>query len=298
MRRVSGGYTLIELLIVLTVTIVMIGVSLTFLSGREGQARFSGSVRDAQSKFQSWLDNVSNGVALGTTDSLHCSLNGAPPPSIHIDTGPPPTHDPECIFLGKAIQIGDETNPATANQIYAYTVFGRRISTATGFPVANMRQAEPVPAANSSDPVLGYTGSANLTEVYTLGPGATVKSVYQAKDTSDSNVHGIVAGTLSHLGGFYLSLNDTQTSGGNNESNLDAYLYPVGPGALNQDRDIGCIEQSATWCPLNFGDVNPQHPLRTWQICFASTYNHNTALLSISSNGGVGVSTQLKITAC
>lgn len=276
MQRVTEGFTIVEVMIVTAVSVILVGVSMTFLSGREGHTRFSQNMRDMQSKMQSWLDDVSNGFPYGTTSAYHCQLGGS---AVQIINGARPAGaGGDCIFLGKAIQFVD--GPAN-NSVYAYSVFGRRLSPSSGDLSANIQDTGSVPAANTGD-----TGSAQLTETYTLGSGTTVKGI--AKSSG-------VGGDISHIAGFYLSLNTDQAIGQNGETNLKAYQYNIGNTAGISGQAVACIENHS---PCGLGTGTEQLPLTDWEICFENNSNADTALLTVSTVAGLGPSTKLEFKAC
>jgi hypothetical protein len=265
---------MVELMIVLAISVALVGMSMAFLSGREGHTRFSQSMRDMQSKMQNWLDDVPNGLTYTAAGSANCHLGGS---SVLIDTGAQNTNA-DCIFLGKAIQFQDD--PATT--VYAYSVFGQRLS--GGDLVSTIRDAAPVPADGTNG-----TGRAKFTEVYNLGPGTTVKSIV--------NSSGVTSGGVkSHLAGFYLSLNTDQVIGKNGESNLKAYQYTLGNVAGSSSSAITCIENKSP-CALS-GLATEPAPLTDWEICFKNDSNADTALLTIRSSLGLGATTQLEFKPC
>jgi prepilin-type N-terminal cleavage/methylation domain-containing protein len=272
MQRVSDGYTLIEVMIVLAISVVLVGVSLTFLSGREGHTRFSQNMRDIQSKLQSWLDNVPNGFTNVSAGSANCYLFGS---SVKIDGGNQ-NPDAQCIFLGKAIQFRDD--PATS--VYAYSVFGQRLN-GTDL-VSTIKDVGPVPAVGTNG-----TGNLDLTETYALGPGTTVRRIVKSSGIGSDN---------GHMAGFYLSLNTDEAVGKNGNSNLKSYQYPLGDFANSSSEVVGCIENKSP-CPLLGFNTEPA-PLTDWEICFKNDSNADTALLTVRSSLGLGATTQLEFKSC
>ncbi len=278
MQRVTEGFTIIEVMIVMAISIILVGVSMTFLSGQDGKQRFTQNMHDLQSKMQSWFDDVSNGFPYGTITNNHCDLGGS---AVQIMNGARSAGAaPNCIFLGKAIQFVD--SPAT--NVYAYSVFGKR-TLGSGDLVSNIKDSGSVPAAGSSG---GDTGNAELTEKYSLGPGTTVRSIVKSSG---------IAGNNSHLAGFYLSLNTDTAIGQNGETNLKAYQYNLGNDAGGiTTTTVNCIENKAP-CTFGFGLVEPP-ALSDWEICFQNDSNSETALFTILSGGGFNPSTKLEFKVC
>lgn len=296
---------MVEVLIFLAISSFLLVVSITFLSGREDQNRFAQSMRNVQSKFQDWVNDVSTGYPGATSgntglSSLRCDIpsgNGR----INVKAVGLSSRTPDCIFLGKAIQVTTAASPPSSGQeakIYAYSVFGRRTLTVGGEErlVNNLVEAVPVPVVG----IPAVSGSSvDFTEVYNLGGGATVKSV-TSKALNSSG--GVVSGA-SRMAGFYLSFNQLAANK-NGSQNLKSYIYNLQtdtlPGTSNTTVD-DCISMAVGSCaksPLSTPDDQWPQALQEWDICFQSSGKNQTALLTVSSTNGSGASTKLQFTAC
>ncbi|MBX4197100.1 hypothetical protein KW801_00905 [Candidatus Saccharibacteria bacterium] len=278
MQRVSGGYTIIEVIIFLAVSSALLLVSLIFLSGREGHVRFSQSMRDMQSKVQDWVNDVTDGFPVATDASYNCQAGGS---SVVINQGARNINSPPtCIFLGKAIQFTD----APSNLVYTYSVFGQRLDSSNEL-VSNMRDTAPVPAIG-----LGTnTGDAHLTDIYTINGGAEVKSI-----------SGIVNGSAfpSHMAGFYLSLNTEKSIGQNGNTDLKAFQYKLQGSSAGDSQEVtDCIKMISSLCKLPPPQINPP-ALSKWEICFDNGSNGDTAVLTVNSTNGFGATTKLEFKAC
>jgi hypothetical protein len=312
MQRVSSGYTIVEVIIFLAISGAILISSIAFLSGSEGHNRFSQSMRDTQSKIQDLLNDIPTGNTGGlssVTGLSHCFHNTGSGKT-QIDSGPANTGNPNhtnggCIFLGKAIQFTDATDPPAAGQaagqqskVFIYSVFGNRTYTppiGDERPVANMIEAVPFAAVASGN---CCSGTADLTEEYKIPGGAKVKKIIKP----DS---GITAD--SHLAGFFLSFNQLlATSSGS--ASLRAFQFPISGNhvAGNVSSGTNDIEQciklnnsgSAT-CSLGAFPPDQWPPaLSEWKICFSNDTNKDTAILTISSAGGLNATTKLEFTEC
>lgn len=283
MQRVSSGYTIIEVLIFLAISGVLILSSIFFLSGREASNQFAASMRDMQSKMQDWINDATTGFAgsanassgLGTANCNTPSQGGRP--RIMASGGGPNT--PDCIFLGKAIQFTDDNSPPTSGQeskVYAYPIFGTRVNP-SGDLVSNLTEAMPVAADG-----VGNNGTAKLTEEFDLGGSTKVLSIKSA-------------GGTSHMAAFFLSLGQ-QTIGINGNEDLAAWQYNLPSNALpaNQDGPNGDVEK----CVDMISPCGNPVPLQNWQICFGNGNNNDTAVLTVSSDTGLGATTDLVFKAC
>jgi hypothetical protein len=312
MQRVSSGYTIVEVIIFLAISSVLFIISSLFLSQSEGHNRFSQSMRDTQSKISDILNDIPTGFANGTSSGtgLTCkkvAIGGTSRPQFTSGGG---STTPDCIFLGKVIQFTDTNSPPTTgqdSQIYFYSVFGLRTYTPPGEterPVANLIEASPVAAVN----IASYSGNAgsngDLTEAYTIPGGAKVKKIVKSSG---------IAGDDSHLGGFFLSFNQLQSTSSGSAS-LKSYQYPLAgnhyPGndqtsgnykdvddcmSLNNLGSSDCSITSVSPAPTP--DKSPP-ALSDWEICFANDSNSDTALLTINSSNGLGATTKLDFTPC
>lgn len=282
MQRVSNGYTIIEVLIFLAISGMLLIIAFTFLSGSEAHTRFSQSMHDMQSKIQDWTNDVTTGFAgniSGTTNgSIHCKLAGQKP---QITDNGNPSGNPDCIFLGKAIQFTDSNSPPISGQeskVYAYSIFGRRLDS-SGNLVGDLADANPTAATG-----VGNNGKTDLTEEYDIGGGAKVLSVTSA---------GVAN---SHMAGFFLSFNQLNNST-NGSEDLKAYQYSLtNNNAKPADQDSAqgpvdtCISLATPCDTLN--------ALQSWVICFGNDSNNDTAVLTISSSNGTGATTNLEFKAC
>lgn len=282
MQSVSRGYTMVEIMIVLAISALMILIATTFLAGRQGHTQFSQSMRDLQSKVQSWLDDVPNGFAFGSNGTAYCAILGS---SVRIyNSGRPANATPDCIFLGKAIQFNDGPDN---NQVYAYSVFGQRADN-NGNLLGTIKDTGPEPAA-------GKCGNcADFTETYTLKDGTHLKKVMKSSDVP-------AASNDSHLAGFYLSLNtDKKSVGQNGQTDLIGYQYPFisSTNAPNDNSVIQCLEDMPPDCQFTAGQTEPAF-LSDWELCFDNNANDDTAVLTITGGtNGQGIATQLEFKSC
>src|SRR5579862_8084966 len=100
MQRVSDGYTIIEVIIFLTVSAIIFAAAANLISGHQAEVEFDQTVRDTQTKVEDWINDVSTGFTGGDPNQLNCTTSGV--------TGRPVISTavsakvPDCIFEGKA----------------------------------------------------------------------------------------------------------------------------------------------------------------------------------------------------
>lgn len=295
---------MVEVLVFLAVSGALLATSMLYLSGRDAATRFSQSMRDVQSKFQDWINDVPSGYPGATSgrtslSNLNCKVLGNGRIQLNNNGGGDHT---QCIFLGKAIQVTTAASPPITKQetkIYAYSVFGRHDLndpvTGDNRLVGNLVEAKPEAAVG----IPSVSGNADLTETYQLEGTTKVLSV---KSTSVDYNGAILTGS-SRLIGIYLGF--TQLSANRNGSEeLKAYSYKlnndVKPGNNSSDSSItDCLAMQTGSCQQGSApdDMFPDG-LKEWDICFGNDSNSETAMLSILSSNGLGASTKLEFKPC
>jgi len=129
-----GGYTIIEVLIVLAVTSLLFTAVIATFSGKQAKSQATQSARDMETQLQS----VSSDVHTGSfPNGVECSVSGAGGPTIaenpDVAQG---GSNAGCIFLGKVV-VFDEDN------LKVYPVVGRQYSTGK-IDVSSLAQALPL----------------------------------------------------------------------------------------------------------------------------------------------------------
>ena len=291
MRGLLGGYSIIEVLIFLGVTGALFAASVAMLSGRDANTQFSQAMQDVELKMQDWINDVTNGFPGGEEIKYECALTGAANrPKIDTVSGSKST-TPNCVFLGKVIQLTASPDGANTNseKAFIYSVFGRRLKASDKTLVGNMADAAPVAAAAASG-----SGNADLTETYEFSSGVRVKSIASASPVGSNPVPD-----GSRLVGFFLSLNTEVSSTANGNSSLQSFVYPVnGNEAPKSDTILECIKMTLATGPTCTFPVQPPG-LRSWDICFVSPRNDKaTAMLTVNSSDGWGATTNLEFKDC
>ena len=270
MQRVSKGYTIVEVLIFLAVSAIMFISATALIKGRQANAQFSDTARNLSSKLQDWMNDAQTGFPGGVVGQNYCHIQGS---KIRVDSGtPPPGYSPDCIFLGKAIQITDSTyNKDQASKFFAYSIFGRRViasGPSAGELTTDLSEADPVAAIGNNG---GHGGSADLTEEYDMPAYITVKKV------TSSGVSN------SHLAGFYNRFNTEQSTTSNGAEDLTPYQYDIDNKDPKSKDIFDCIN--------NFGACAKPPQLTDWEVCI--TDDQYYAVISITSTSGIGVNTKL-----
>ena len=289
MRRVSDGYTIIEVMIFLAISVVIAGAAMNLISGKQAETDFNQKARDTQSKIQDWINDVSDGNTGGDPSQQYCMVSGSRPQIITPPPAKPANYSPNCTFLGKAIQFTDSNPfgggvPNQESTIYAYPVFGCLDAGCPASPnnqlPANMFDANPEPA-------IGPAPLADLTQSFDLTP-AHVQSVCGIPQGSAS-CNG------SHLVGFMNSFN-TGSSLANGAEDLNVFLYNLRgnmpPANQGGSRVVNCLEANVPRsgsCRIRSGQNPPS--LKSFKACL--TDGRRYVDLTITSGNGIGATVDL-----
>lgn len=282
-----GGYTIIEVMIFLAISGFLLFVTIVTMGNQQAHAEFRSSVNDVNSKIQGWADQVANGLSGSTSQPVSnpfnydCGLDGDDYPKLGSGSNARGAN-PDCIFLGRAMQVN--TTSPNNDEITTYIVLGRRVydpGCAGCVPTTTDSLSAAKPAAAVS-PI-------NLTEHYRIPNGAKILNVRHT-DASGSYQE---AGLASRLFGFYNSFNKegSQESIQNGNISVLAVQYPFTSNDSSESGDIqNCIKLRDTCSSPPGLNLWPMHEM---QICFGSTRNQDTAILTITSSNGQGASTKL-----
>src|SRR5579862_4434533 len=220
MRKVSGGYTILEVLIVLGVSTIILGAAILTIQGTSARTEFAQSMRDVNSSAQDWINDVTDGFTGGSPASSTCKIISGRPQIVPSYPG----STPDCVFVGKAIQITDDSSCANcvqnqSSKIYIYSIFGQRVDS-QGTLIDNLSEAASTPAVGNV--AAGVQTGKDLTETYDVLNGASVKKVTINSTAST----GALIGFFNNFNG----LAATSGNSANGSQTLNAYYYP---GALN-----------------------------------------------------------------
>jgi prepilin-type N-terminal cleavage/methylation domain-containing protein len=267
MRRNRGGYTIIEVLIVLAVGVIIFFAAIALFAGKQGKTEFSQAMRDVESQMQSVVNDVGVSVFPNSGD-FDCTLSGGKPTlsTTTADTGT----NQDCIFLGKAVVADSEADP---DQLVVYTVLGSRVSggsIVTSVTESDILDANPVPfTINGPGP--------DLTETYTIPFGAEVIS---AKTDLDFGPNA-----QTRLVGFY---NGQQS--GTDQGSLS--LLTLGYIGLKNTGAPGQVKSS-----IENNSPHTGKTIKKWSLCFKSGTSDEMATLNVLSSSA-GISTSIAYGDC
>ena len=272
MKSASGGFTIVEVLIVLAISSAMLVSAYGIFGSRRQAVDFTQAVYDLQSQIHSLANSVSSQAVPGVQQYV-CSpaMVGTVMRPV-LSSGSSTNQD--CIYLGQAIQV-----VANSPNLTAYPVFGLRTvyngATDTGVAPTTASDANPEPAINSSDP----TNPANLLLIntYTMINGLkTVSAQY--------------SGTENDILTLYSSLQDSNTSG--NEITVTSTNY-TGASTNPKAQIKACIEGlgvAGSSCPTSNPVANTP-----WKLCVTDgTHQAQINIRAIPT----GIVTSLNMNGC
>lgn len=274
MYDARGGYTIIEVFIVLAISGVLLFSAVALFSGKQAQAQFNQAMQDLDSKIKSYINDVGVGT-FPASENYTCSLstdgNDRPELAGPFVTTKVVGSNQDCIFLGKAIQVYPDPSSPNNRTITIHTVLGNRTYDSGGarVPVTNFD------ASLNPEPVI------QLQQTYNIAYSAArvVKSW--------ANEDYLLPPTQSYdMAGFYNSLQASTVSTEQGSQSLVMRAYRiVGNGQTAQT----CIREENMSCqPL----PDASTPLTKWTMCLASDNDKEWATLALIPTPA-GVQTEL-----
>lgn len=154
-RSTPGGFTVVETMVVLSVTGALFVSIVMVVAGRQQQVQFNQAVSNIKAEIETVINEAQTGYPGG--DSIACRYAGNTPTTT--------TPDNSCIFLGKAIQF--TTNATEKDRIAVHTVVGQRESTSLATATPYMFGFETRPLWYGLEPV-AINAPAGMTRVSTI----------------------------------------------------------------------------------------------------------------------------------
>lgn len=268
MKRLSPGFTIIEVLIALAITGLLLTTASLVLKGQSTETTFQQSLRDIDTKIQTTVKAISNSLYPNTSQYTCSTVSGKA--TLTKEAGSGTGTNKDCLFLGKAFQVvlGEGT-------IKIYSVLGSRTTVdESGETVlaATFSQAKPTPA---------IIAGADLTESYQPAAGGAFLSKARYTDSS-----GTVPATETDMAGFYNDLEGTSTT--DPQLLAKAYAYRADTAAVNKEAVKLCLEETGG-CQSFL--------LAHWLLCYEDGNKRQTAVIDVMA-ASTGITTQLKFEAC
>lgn len=268
-RSDASGFTILETIIVLVVTMALMAGAFTLFSEKVPRTQFASAVNEFDTKLRSVYNDVTTGY-YPQTSTLTCKTTG-----FTGDVSQQGTNE-DCVFLGKVIEFGPGAgcNMAAAvenrngcNQMKVYTTFGNTKS--AGKISTTLAEA---------NPRLMGTGLGNSDpDTYKLGYGLYVTRVRLGT--------GLGGGVNYSVG--YLQTFGTRLLGGGTGSEVagtpQVQLLPMATGNWPAEADFITDAQAR----IGTASPNPENGVR---ICLASEAIKQYAVITIGEGGRTSAS--------
>jgi type II secretory pathway pseudopilin PulG len=302
------GYTIFEVMVVLSVTLVIFISAITVFSGRQQKTQFTQTIFDFQSRLQSYATEVSSGTFPATSD-YHCVASnfGSGPLSAPywrpelLSGASTQSTSQDCVYLGKAIEViryPGNSNPDKNNKMFVYSVFGLRqfhpngcADAVTGDAATTPLQACPAPAIDR--PANKYI----LTDTYTPLEGVRIMSTKFATYANPADV-------LLLYSSFQTASASSQglrayTIGGNHNGDF-SYNAPGSNDAIDT-HFLACLEMQSDSIP-GLGDANCRTPnivgSQGWEACLEDSDANQAAKIAVFGTA-TGITTKVtRVQAC
>lgn len=256
-----GGFTIIEVLIVLAVSGFLFVGAAILIAGRQSQTEFDQASRQIQAQIQQTINEVAVGY-YPKTGNFKCTVSGANPPVVDSGVSEQGANS-DCIFVGKVMQF--KMAGTSPEQFKTYTLVGRRLSsTAAGQEATSRATALPVVIA----PTTSNLNTPDNSENNLLGGGLTTASMVWGASANPIGAVGFMQSFAKYSG-------STIQSGAQS-----VVVIPVANTALGATAIDGATAINANFATSAFD------PTAGVRICFASAGTDQSALITIGGSQG------------
>ncbi len=293
--EVIGGFTIIEVLIVLAVTIFLFFVAALTISGKQDTTEFNQASNELQSYLQQIIDSVQNG-SYTNNENFICNAGISAPPTIVPGSGVTIGSNTGCIFLGKDVQFAVTDNASSTYKsqlIYTYPIVGNRLSS-SNLPSQNLLDANPVILAVGDTPKSEENASLEYGLEFACQHAIMYYTAIPSAGTSPCRSPG--AGIYIGAFGFATNTPDSTSSGPSGDSDASQAVSLVAfdntnlgdtpqLNISNVNHDFGIYESSGGTSDVI---VSPAGGIL---MCLKSGGTNESALLSVGeSNQALSIS--------
>jgi len=259
--KASGGFTIVETLIVLAVTGMLFASAVLLINGRQNKTEFLTAVNNLQQQLQQIINQTTSGYYPNAHD-FKC-LHGTPPTIDGTGSNVQGTNG-DCTFLGSVIYFGPGQSPA---KFSVYPLAGNRLDTASK-TVTTLAAAWPVALAQGNltnggapnDDYTSYTMEGGLS--YVWGPNPLPLN------------NPLAIGVITSVGG-----DASPATTGSQQFRL--YGFTNSWAGIASSKDIVDKINKATTSTSSTAIIPWAGPLRA---CIASGTTKQSALISISQS--------------
>jgi len=212
----TRGFTIVEIIIVMTVTAILLVSALTLFSGKQSAVQFNQAANDLQSQVNQIISNVQTGY-YNRPANFTCTKSGSMP-AIASGGSQDLGTNADCIFLGRAIQFF--VSGTNDNGFDVYNLLGLHYDPGTSNAVSTLANASPIALAPGTVTNGGFPTDFTETDNLLYGLQA-VSMQYNGSAATKSGIVAIVS-----------NINGNPAAGGSST----ASLYVVNNGNTNTDQ--------------------------------------------------------------
>lgn len=256
LRQKSGGFTILETIIVLTVTIALLGSTLALFQQRIPRTQFTKAVNELSVRLTDVANQVTVGNYPGASDTI-CSVSSGVPTLNTGGSGMGTNQD--CIFLGQAIGFGPNGCTGVGGECdkaKVFTIFGlRQVVDVSGVTKVATKLSEAAPTTDIN----------KATQEYDNGYGLSVKKIFVGINTYSG---------IAYVQSFGSGIN----ASGDAEGSQQVSIIPVNTTTLGLDFDDFAGK-------INSGNLTNVNPVSGITICLKSGTTNQYAVLVLGANG-------------
>jgi type II secretory pathway pseudopilin PulG len=242
--RKTGGYTILEVIIVLTVSSLLFAASVMGYVSQNRRTQFTDSVNNFAQDIQDVLNDVEVGFYPSAND-FSCSADSSNSgyPYFPVGANQQGTNT-SCIFAGKAIQFAPSTDGGTKSDIDIYTLVGRRQKLGSDDQAVSIGDIQPVLLDNLSKRKSLISGL-EISSVKT-DSGASLDGVAMVSNSSSAGGFSTGLNNRSSLAAIMGSLNEIEDTFNSNIMASFTDSSPYEPIALAKDGVNICLHEAGT----------------------------------------------------
>jgi len=317
-HKAAGGFTIVEVMIVIAVTGVMLISAVLLVNGKQARTEFRTGINDELQSLQQIVNETASGFYPNTHD-FTCQGNAAGPVlfSLSAPGAGGQGNNVGCVFLGKSVQFGLGSIDPKNSMLGVFPVAGNQYQNSGGNQVAVLtignavpRPAYPISVSEESnvpqDTLVKQTMQYGLhlaASNSSCSPGVTTSAVcYVPLSGGNPTPTGMTAFlTGDSQGNITAIASGTTTNLQSGSQALSLYAVKVDPLSgvtsnsqvgLNPERAAASMGQipRANTSPANLGDLDPAQKV---MICVASAGTNQSGLFTISGSGSVSVTLKI-----
>jgi len=206
MKKNGGGFTILETMIVMTISAAMLVSAIALFSGQQRKTQFAQGLRDIESKMQDVLNDVATGY-FPNAGTISCTASGINEPVINTAGTVEQGANFECVFMGKALWVRPDG-------FVSYPIVGSRSLASSATTLSTLSTVRPILATS-------------LREEKTFLWNSRVYAIYW-NDTAQRSSYGAMLAIASSPNGTGVAANGAGLNSGIQRLNM----YTSGTGIV------------------------------------------------------------------